>query len=715
MLGGGDGEREEPGEFWKRPLQNNPPNNLEMLFPEKYLDQNDLMYPLVPTRYLERGEKDKTSLGMSPGSKEIRLKLQTRIENEATLKVGKRNTLEEIVLHLLMLGGGDVDGVMKGDPLLENFGWALKATETLVFTDRYLDDNQLHALSAGIGIRKRTSDTAIKLNVKTGSGYHVHQPQGPLKPGERYPEDRSGEMTDIYRRHEVGFSLNPEASPQDIGKFLHKGTQDHDGWNIGGDEANSGLEEPIQFLELEDRMVLIGYRRKFNLQAIPKQGTGTINIEISCDHTVGCRPRDVPKDVHDEKTFKAFLKDMDSEKYKEALNVEMELEHLGAGGAQTTGVKQDTTSNINPEKAKKLWGGGQKVVPQQPQVGPVPKLPPSGYPNIRPYKKEDSQNEKFNTPSFCVFYSAHNRIIDYLKSSMKGHLDEGDLGSDRQKLETLRDKLHILGDKSKKKSQPPISVVPDSRQKEKQPSQRDSSPSIAMDGNCLYQAVINAGQLNLTVELLRQFATSLLLENEDLRQKMSRYGSNLNDLILTMCTNYQWAGDEGDLAPVVLAHYIRRNLRIVSVAEKQTYVIQAREQDGPEVVVFYADNHYETKAPLEAQGWEKWERGKKKDQGEKTQGGSGSPKVEITTTQSLPSKPELKRYKVKGSALVGPDPKKQGEHRLTSTAPVEVLEDTVVNGKVKVMYDYNTRGRLTGWMAIENLDFSQCRDWLWNK
>jgi len=721
-------DRMQPDEFMEQPLPQNPPNNLELPFPQDYLQTNPDLAPLVPARFLDLDEHDTPTLGMDRSSKEIQLKLQTRIESEATLKVGSKDALDRTVLQLLLMGDS-INEIMTKDPLLGSFTWSLTPTETLVFTDEYMDDDKCRALRSGIGIRKRRSSTASKLNVKTGKGYQVHEPSHEPKPNQDYPEDREGALTDIYRRHEVGFSLNPDATPTQIGAFLQSGWDDLDPWNLGAREAMVGVEgdmqakgvqdredvEPIVFTELKTKMVLMGFRRKFNLCARPKSG-GVINIELSCDHTVGCKPEDIPLEIPDAKGFEAYFEKLSRETYPERFNVEMELEHLGAGGAtpsggEGSGNQSRGESSVNMESIKAKFGhvGKQAPVKQEPQES-APKSPPEGFPSRRPYQREDANDPNFNTRSFSVFHAAHKQIITALQTSLTGEVPKTYLQSDRQKLETIRDKLKILEDVSSGQDEQSLpderslpSTTPPSRRLPKEPSGQKPkfvprSSTIAPDGNCLYNAVIVAGKLGIDAMLLREFATDLLLTNEALRKKMTKYGSDLNMLLTTIFTNHQWAGDEGDLVPVVLAYYVNRPICICDVANKTKHVIQSP-VDGEPIVVFYKDSHYEATPPEEAGDWQSWGTGQRSEDVE------ASSSIAIVDAP-LPQVTVDKRYKLNQRVTID-------SHGLSPSDRVEVLE--VKSDRVRVKYSRGNAGFRAGWMDTAALDLSTEGKPIWSK
>ena len=303
-------------EIWKQDIPDNPSPNIRLPMPEDYGNKK-LTDPMAP--------KD----GM---------KIATRVENEATLKVSSLAKLQDIIRYLGVLAAepGKVEAIMSGDETLGQFDWTVSSVEdnSMVFTDVYLDDPGLTALKSGIGIRKRSSDTATKLNVKTGPGYNV----GELNEKGEETDTKS----DIYRRHEIGYDLAPEAKIEDIGAFLDDGVKHYDPWNRGGEQVNSTLPkgESVDFSKLQGQMVLQGDRKKFNLKATHKESGGAINIEISCDHTIGRKFSEFEK----AKSPKDLFTDMTG-KYKQAFNVEMELEHLGP-------VVRRTTRRCPPRRAR---------------------------------------------------------------------------------------------------------------------------------------------------------------------------------------------------------------------------------------------------------------------------------------------------------------------------------------------------------------------------
>jgi hypothetical protein len=433
-------------QIWAQKLTPNPSPNKERAFPPEL------------AKKLPKGGTGKE------------VKLQTRIENEATLKVLSAKGLADIIGKLEGYQKDDAafnSAMQKAGGLLTQFTWKLKGEGGGVFTDLYMDDPGMHALAADIGIRKRMTPKAVKLNVKTGEGYRV-----PGK-GDQAPP------SDIYRRHEIGFDLNPAAKGADIGKYLASGLnqkgENIDPWNKGGEQANlvakanpEGDGQAIDFAKMQPKMLLKGNRKKFTVQATKIGGNGSpINIEISCDHTAG-REFDVRKDSEIQIATDATDKSKEEQQkvpvtdatYKHIFNVEMELEHLGVGGPPASGDAGPATKDKDaaPQEpvvvaassgasgglaqALSLQPGDQ---PAPPEATPRPEAPvqdagaaamavPKGHPG-RVYMNADASDPAFNTPSFDVFYHAEQQLVALLKS------DDAPLSPDVQKLVALRDKI----------------------------------------------------------------------------------------------------------------------------------------------------------------------------------------------------------------------------------------------------------------------------------
>ena len=442
-LGLGKGEWLTDAEIGELPLPENPSPNKLKDFPADYARTNPAFAPLQPAG--------------GPG------KLATRIENEATLKISSQAKLGDLIAQLAKAGAA-INGVMRGGPQpLPLFNWTLAPEGApMVFTDIYMDDPALHALMAGVGIRKRMSTTATKLNVKTGAGYNV----GKLgKDGREYrrdpdpasakPGDDEMQKSDIFRRHEIGFDINPAATAADIGAFLAAGLDEHgdgrDPWNRGAEQANLTVAEhdedadddedtAIDFGKLRETMVLQGHRTKFKLQAIKVGEHTPINIEISCDHTVG-------------RSFDAFREDAEPAdlfndlhaRYKHAYNIELELEHLGAKAPPPA----DDRKHDKPSGAAAAGGPGSGgavggAAAGHAAVAPAaaPAAIPPGHPG-RMYMRDDTTAPQFNTPSFELFYRAHEHLIAWMRTLLDDKAGS-ELGQDQQKLESLRDQL--LGD-----------------------------------------------------------------------------------------------------------------------------------------------------------------------------------------------------------------------------------------------------------------------------
>ena len=412
-------------QVWQQPLPDNPsPNKLKEL-PTDFAKTHKSFRPLAPQKAL-MNKKQKKDVEFPFMLEAGALRLATRIENEATLKVSSPKALADLV-ETLRRSGDVIDGVMKrGGAPLDAYTWSLEPEgHPLVFTDVYMDDPAFTALKSGVGIRKRMSDTATKLNVKTGRGYQV----GKLDEGGQETEEKS----DIYRRHEIGFDIDPEATGKQIGAYLHDGVDGKDAWNKGGEQANLTAKKEtgkaIDFTKLAERMVLQGHRTKFKLQARPEAGP-PINIEISCDHTVG-------------RTFAAFKDSKEPEdlfrdlegKYKHIYNVELELEHLGAGAPQPESVPVEDSHDESHEESDELGG---KLEDSSDGVKAPEFIPPPNHPG-RMYMLGDTSSKQFNTPSFTVFARAHDQLIAWMRSTMDG--GDGELGEAPQKLEALYGEL----------------------------------------------------------------------------------------------------------------------------------------------------------------------------------------------------------------------------------------------------------------------------------
>jgi hypothetical protein len=386
-------------EVWALDIGPNPSPNIKLPLPLKYANAH-LIEALAPKGGMQ---------------------MATRIENEATLKVSSLPSLKNIIAQLNVLAKAPdlVGEIMQGDPTLSQFEWSIHSDDNSdVFTDVYLDDLKHTALRAGIGIRKRWTDKATKLNVKTGPGYQV----GTLG---KHDQESATVKSDIYRRHEIGYDLDPKASIPDIANFLAVGLTQNDPWNLGGHEVNQALPkgEVLDFKALRGTMVLKGNRRKFNLKAVHKVSRGAINIEISCDHTVGRTFEDYERMQQVADLFDGTAN------YAQVFNVEMELEHLGAGAKPTAQEPSGLPGTGSPQDQPVQ---GSKPLPET-VLQDQPRRPREDHPG-RIYLRHDTAHPNFNTPSFQVFAKAHQYMIQHLQQHLG---DSTELSEDRQKLESL--------------------------------------------------------------------------------------------------------------------------------------------------------------------------------------------------------------------------------------------------------------------------------------
>jgi hypothetical protein len=230
--------------------------------------------------------------------------------------------------------------------------------------------------------------------------------------------------------------MKRDSTAKEIGDFLQAGVDHKDQWNKGGEQANLVAQKAIKFKELAERMIVKGQRCKFKVEAQPIGGSTPINIEISCDHTAGIRP-DPDGGWYNPETDKYDAFADPRNLYHHIYNIEIELEHqgvtIGGGGSGGTGgSKSGPPTTSFKDEGPPLQG------PEQ-QVQPVPEgRIPSGHPG-RLYMRDDTQAKQFNTPSFEIFYHAHDRIISWMRKVLG---DEQELKEDKQKVESMRDDLY---------------------------------------------------------------------------------------------------------------------------------------------------------------------------------------------------------------------------------------------------------------------------------
>ncbi len=446
-------------QVWKLPIGERPSPNVSAAFPVGYAKDHEEFRPLVPGEL----RKDDWAIAAAAGS-DSQLRLATRIENEATLRISDGETLVTLIQQLRETGA-DINKVMQNDRKLSQFKWTLSGGKRNQFTDIYMDDPALTALTAGIGIRKRMSRTddkdVTKLNVKTGAGYNV----GELASAPSTYIELDGQKSDVYRRHETGLDIDRGAEPDQIGKFLAKGVDGKDPWNRGGKEANDASHSAgggdIAFDQLAGKMVLIGDRTKFKLEAMPIGGTNPINIEISCDHTVGRHYDEYKEDPS-----------RTSAHFANIYNIELELDHQGATIGASSGPSATTTNTGNAKRQAPL-----DVVPEAKPPVDLKQRPrmPENHPG-RVYTRDDVSAPAFNTPSYEIFHLASKELVGWMReliakqprraSDVKHKLPApaDELQQDHQKLESMRDM--VLRDK---KPEPTIARPKSAAGKEARP------------------------------------------------------------------------------------------------------------------------------------------------------------------------------------------------------------------------------------------------------
>lgn len=108
-------------------------------------------------------------------------------------------------------------------------------------------------------------------------------------------------------------------------------------------------------------------------------------------------------------------------------------------------------------------------------------------------------------------------------------------------------------------------------------------------GNCLYEAAaILLGNPLDTVEAFRQMAVAFILENNHVP---ALAGLDADAVVHTLATPGAWAGNEGDLAPVVLASVLGR--RLVVVTDATVIVVQPfGPEHGDPLYVYLHAGHY---------------------------------------------------------------------------------------------------------------------------
>jgi hypothetical protein len=578
------GEWATDSEVWQQPLPDEPAPNLLRPFADNYADTHPEMKPLAP----------KGAFGGRPEGPS-KLELATRIENEATLELTQLDKLQGLVGALRELVGNDAEVsriMMSGGHPLDQFKWSLhneNKGEAQVFTDIYLDDPAFHALDSGVGIRHRFTPKAHKLNVKTGAGYNV----GAIHDRSQEPGDyeETGEASDIYRRHEIGFDIDPGVTPQEIGAYLHSGLGGHDPWNKGGDEANktsvAKKGAPIAYGQLDEKMVLQGHRTKFKLSAVSPEGA-TINIEISCDHTVGRTAQQYRQRSSEETDLDPFE---DTRRFKHIYNIEMELEHLGAGGsAGQTGLASNDTPTPKSSTPQK------SLAPQKSQA-PQIKPPPIGHPG-RMYMRDDTHAPQFNTRSFQVFARAQERFVRWARgeATYQGKpngIGKGELGKAPQKLESLYQELKPeMGppQKTLRKLPPtPQGVLPSMPSMPSMPEAKKVRPlpepkglpyqpqpelephvispaavqkmtelkltpiEIKDDGDCFYEAFHRTTGMGGSVKALRERVAAYVETNKLFYRNFFQGAETVEKVCQRIRTPGSFAGVDGDLAPEVVA------------------------------------------------------------------------------------------------------------------------------------------------------------------
>ncbi|HVG43760.1 MAG TPA: hypothetical protein VM890_03490, partial [Longimicrobium sp.] len=113
-------------------------------------------------------------------------------------------------------------------------------------------------------------------------------------------------------------------------------------------------------------------------------------------------------------------------------------------------------------------------------------------------------------------------------------------------------------------------------------------------GNCLYDAVaIRLGNPDDAGVAFRRLATSFIVENAHIPALV---GLDVDNVVHTLSTPGAWAGDGGDLAPVVLASVIQR--RLVIVTSTNVYEVEPFGPTAGDPVLLYLHGGHYTVNPV---------------------------------------------------------------------------------------------------------------------
>ncbi|WP_329585373.1 hypothetical protein OG500_32675 [Kitasatospora sp. NBC_01250] len=152
--------------------------------------------------------------------------------------------------------------------------------------------------------------------------------------------------------------------------------------------------------------------------------------------------------------------------------------------------------------------------------------------------------------------------------------------------------------------------------------------TIPRDGDCLYHAVgvalTGAPPSHHAALDLRSRVTDWVLQDgnlETVRQHATQYGVGMDDLIETLSTSGNWAGNAGDLAPQIVATALGASIRVHLPDGTEHLLAPLTVQPGPTRIIELdlEDGHYEVHGPGlggKRQDWEESEDESSGDEGD---------------------------------------------------------------------------------------------------
>ncbi|WP_135557196.1 OTU domain-containing protein [Paenibacillus cymbidii] len=109
------------------------------------------------------------------------------------------------------------------------------------------------------------------------------------------------------------------------------------------------------------------------------------------------------------------------------------------------------------------------------------------------------------------------------------------------------------------------------------------------NGDCLYEAVnIILGNPMETIGTFRTMATNFITHHPDLANNA---GVNMDAIVYTLSTPGAWQGDPGDLAPIILASVIERQINVVTDTGITT-IDPLGQTSGAPITLYLSGNHY---------------------------------------------------------------------------------------------------------------------------